>query len=83
MAISALGVGAAVSVIWVMLLLIYRLYVSPLSKFPGNKLAISTMWYEFYYQAIRGGQYPWVIQEMHKEYGSIFYSRPGLALIMG
>ena len=69
MAVSKLGLLVAVAVIWVVLLMVYRLYVSPLSKFPGRKLAVSTMWYEFYYQAIKGGQYPWVIQQMHEQYG--------------
>lgn len=78
-----LGLGAAVAVIWPVLLVVYRLYISPLSKFPGNKLAISTMWYELYYQVIRGGQYPWQIQKMHKEHGPTFCLRPGLALIVG
>ena len=69
MIVSTLGLVVPVSVIWAVLLVAYRLYVSPLSKFPGRKLAIATMWYEFYYQAIKGGQYPWVIQKMHEEYG--------------
>lgn len=69
MANSTLALGAAVSVLWAVSLVVYRLYFSPLSKFPGRKLAIATMWYEFYYQAIKGGQYPWVIQKMHEEYG--------------
>ncbi len=69
MAVSVLGLGVAASILWAILLVVYRLYVSPLAKFPGSKLAVSTMWYEFYYQAVKGGQYPWVIQKMHEEYG--------------
>lgn len=72
MELSTLGLGAIFAVLWAISLVVYRLYVSPLSNFPGRKLAISTMWYEFYYQVIRRGQYPWVIQEMHKEYGKAF-----------
>ena len=41
----------------------------PAFKISGNKIAISTMWYEFYYQVIKGGKYPWVIQKMHEEHG--------------
>ena len=66
-----LGLVIIVSVLYAVLLVVYRLYISPVSKFPGKKLAIATMWYEFYYQVIKGGQYPWVIQKMHEEYGRI------------
>ena len=69
MAVSMLGLVVVVSVLYAVLLVVYRLYISPLSKFPGRKSAIATMWYEFYYQVIKGGQYPWVIQKMHEEYG--------------
>ena len=69
MMISTLGVAFAVAVVWATGLVLYRLYLSPLSRFPGRKLAIATMWYEFYYQAIKKGQYPWIIQKMHAEYG--------------
>ena len=64
-----LGLVVVIPVLYAVLLVVYRLYISPLSKFPGRKPAIATMWYEFYYQAIKGGQYPWVIQKMHEEYG--------------
>lgn len=80
MAIPTLALGAAASVVWAILLVVYRLYVSPLSKFPGSKLAISTECYEFYHQVVRGGQYPWVIQKMHEEYGMTFGSKAEYAL---
>ncbi|KAK2809424.1 hypothetical protein FQN50_003883 [Emmonsiellopsis sp. PD_5] len=47
----------------------YRLYLSPLAKFPGPKLAAATLWYEFYYDNIRRGQYTFKIIELHKKYG--------------
>ena len=47
----------------------YRLYLSPLAKFPGPKLAALTLWYEFYYDVIKGGKYTWVIAKMHERYG--------------
>jgi hypothetical protein len=49
--------------------LIYRLYISPLSKIPGPKLAAATFWYEFYYDAILGGRYTFKIRELHQRYG--------------
>jgi hypothetical protein len=50
---------------------IWRLYFSPLSKFPGPKLAALTLWYEFYYDILRGGMYIWEIERLHKIYGML------------
>ncbi|CZR52602.1 related to cytochrome P450 CYP3/CYP5/CYP6/CYP9 subfamilies [Phialocephala subalpina] len=55
---------------------IYRVYFSPLSKFPGPKLAAATLWYEFYYDVILNGQYEFKIQELHKQYGPIIRISP-------
>lgn len=49
---------------------IYRLYLSPLAKFPGPKLAALTLWYEFYFDVILRGQFTFHIQELHKRYGT-------------
>lgn len=48
---------------------VYRLYLSPISKFPGPKLAALTLWYEFYYDVVRTGSYMAEIKEMHNKYG--------------
>lgn len=48
---------------------IYRLYFHPLAKFPGPKLAAATLWYEFFYDCIRFGQYTFQIGRMHEKYG--------------
>lgn len=50
-------------------LVIYRLFLSPLSKFPGPKIAAATHYYEFYHNYWRQGQYIYRIEEMHKKYG--------------
>jgi hypothetical protein len=50
-------------------LALYRLYLSPLAKFPGPKLAALSQWYEFYYDVVLPGQYIFQIQKMHKKYG--------------
>jgi len=55
--------------LWTAAIVIHRLYFSPLSKFPGPKLAAATLWYEFYFNIIRGGQFMWEIERMHKKYG--------------
>jgi len=54
---------------WTIYGAIWRLYLSPLSKFPGPKLAALTQWYEFYYNIIRPGLFFQVIARMHEEYG--------------
>ena len=51
---------------------IYRLYLHPLSKFPGPKLAALTYWYDFYYDVLKGsyaGQRIFEIEELHARYG--------------
>ena len=48
---------------------LYRLYFSPLAKFPGPKLAALTFWVEFYHDVIQRGQYTFKIVKMHEKYG--------------
>lgn len=50
-------------------LIIYRLQLSPLARFPGSKLAAATGWYEFYYDFFCHGTYIFEIEKMHKKYG--------------
>lgn len=65
----------------------YRLFLHPLSKFPGPKLAAVTLWYEFYYDVVLGGRYTFQIGHMHQKYGAyvpvIASSRPGLVWLHG
>ncbi|KIW64479.1 hypothetical protein PV04_09408 [Phialophora macrospora] len=72
----ALGLGVVVWIAYIVGLAIYRLYFSPLSKFPGPRLAALTLWYEFYYDVIKEGRYTWKIRELHDQYGPIVRINP-------
>ena len=61
---------ALVTILLLLLSLAFnRLYLSPLAKFPGPKLAALTRWYEFYYEVVLRGQFTFHITELHKKYG--------------
>ncbi|KAI9841644.1 MAG: hypothetical protein M1837_000491 [Sclerophora amabilis] len=62
--------------LWLISGAIYRLYISPLAKFPGPKLAALTLWYETYYDVWHRGKYVYEIEQMHKKYGPIVRINP-------
>jgi hypothetical protein len=66
---EAATAGVAILLLYVIGVIIQRLYFSPVAKFPGPKLAAATFWYEFYFDVIQRGQYGWQIQKMHQKYG--------------
>ena len=55
--------------IWMAGKVVYRLFFHPLAKFPGPKLAALTVYFEFYHDGVRGGQYTFEIAKMHEKYG--------------
>ena len=66
--VGAAGVSA--TALYLACLAIYRLYLSPIAKFPGPRLAALSLWYEFYHDVVRGGQYCFKINELHDQYGT-------------
>lgn len=50
------------------LVIIYRLFLSPLAKFPGPKLAAATSWYEAFFD-LRSKNFPDVVSDLHDKYG--------------
>ena len=50
-------------------LVIYRLYFHPLAKFPGPKYAAISHWHEVYYDVALKGQFTFKVQDLHKQYG--------------
>ncbi|KAL5356850.1 cytochrome P450 [Aspergillus floccosus] len=57
-------------------LVVYRLYLSPLAKFPGPRLAAATGLYEAYFQFIKGGRFTWEIERLHQIYGPVIRIKP-------
>ncbi|KAL1605273.1 hypothetical protein SLS60_004821 [Paraconiothyrium brasiliense] len=54
----------------------YRLFYSPVSRYPGPRLAALTFWYEFYYDVVCKGRFSWKIQELHQRYGPVVRINP-------
>ncbi|KAF2113824.1 cytochrome P450 [Lophiotrema nucula] len=71
----ALLVGVAVMLRGISVV-VYRLHLSPLARFPGPKVAASTGLYEFYHDFFRRGKYIFEIEKMHKKYGPIVRINP-------
>ncbi|KAL6239864.1 hypothetical protein BDW75DRAFT_226906 [Aspergillus navahoensis] len=65
------GLLSAAFALYSAALVVYRLYMHPLARFPGPKIAAATGWYEFYHDVIRGGMYVHEIKKMHEQYGSM------------
>lgn len=63
--------ACAIAVLYALSRVAYRLWLHPLADFPGPKLAASTFWYQFYYDAIRQGEYMLRIRDMHAKYGKL------------
>ncbi|KAI9793075.1 MAG: hypothetical protein M1816_000973 [Peltula sp. TS41687] len=82
MTITDLMTGPSVTIpilgllLWTSYLIIYRLYLSPIAKFPGPKLAALTRWYEFYYEVILQGQFTFHIDHLDNIYGPIVRITP-------
>lgn len=49
---------------------VYRLYLHPLRKFPGPRLAAIAGWYAAYWDCFGQGGYTAHVIELHKQYGA-------------
>ncbi|KAK8066221.1 cytochrome P450 [Apiospora hydei] len=73
---NGLLVVLAATPVWILGVCLYRLYFSPLAKFPGPKLAALTGWVETYYDVYKGGQFFFKLKEWHAHYGPIVRINP-------
>ncbi|KAL9039589.1 MAG: hypothetical protein Q9214_004816 [Letrouitia sp. 1 TL-2023] len=62
--------------LYILYTVVYRLYLSPLAKYPGPKIAALTSWYEFYHDILRHGRFPWEVQRLHDIYGPVVRITP-------
>ena len=58
-------------------LAIYRIYLHPLSKFPGPRLAAATHYYAAYVDLWKDGAMVTHLEELHKIYGTWTSKHPG------
>ena len=68
--IPILAVGSLIS--YLVVLAVWRLYLSPLAKIPGPKLAALTQWYETYLEIVKDGgvQFLFEYRKWHEQYGA-------------
>ena len=57
------------SILYIIAVVIYRLYFSPLAHFLCSKLTAATGWIETYYDVYKGGQFTFQLQKWHEKYG--------------
>ncbi|KAJ4385468.1 hypothetical protein N0V93_009896 [Gnomoniopsis smithogilvyi] len=67
---------AIAAIVYYLSLGFYRLFLHPLAKFPGPKIAAATRWYEAYYDVVLNGAYTFKIAELHKKHGPIVRISP-------
>lgn len=75
---STVALGAiAAAAIYLTTKVIYRLYLHPLSRFPGPKLAAATYLYGAYYDVVQEAQFVFKLNELHDAYGPVVRISPG------
>ena len=74
---SLLAIGALGIALYFVCLVIYRLYLSPIARFPGPKITAISGWCEAYYDIVKGGQFSNQVQKWHERYGKWYRSLSG------
>lgn len=63
------SLGSVAFVCYWMGVLTYRLYLHPLARFPGPRVAAASFLYEVYWDFVGNGAYLFKTQGMHDKYG--------------
>ena len=66
---ATIAVALILFVSYVLTLAVYRLYISPLRKIPGPRLAALSKFYEAYYEILLKGRFSFKLDELHERYG--------------
>lgn len=64
-----LSTVVVVFLLYIIGLVVYRLFLSPIANIPGSKLSAATGWYETYYDVYKGGKFIFEIEKWHQQYG--------------
>lgn len=76
--VSTVALGAiAAAAIYLTTKVIYRLYLHPLSRFPGPKLAAATYLYGAYYDVVEEAHFVFKLGALHDTYGPVVRISPG------
>ncbi|EME87126.1 uncharacterized protein MYCFIDRAFT_130725 [Pseudocercospora fijiensis CIRAD86] len=73
---SLLLVVLAITLIYALGVVFYRLFYHPLAKFPGPRIAAATYLYEIAFDYFGHGAYLFEIERMHEKYGPVVRVNP-------
>lgn len=68
----AAGIVVLASIVYT---IVYRIYLTPLARFPGPKLAAVSKAYQFYFDVLKAGKLPFELVRLHERYGSTPFHR--------
>ena len=64
-------------VLYILWTVVYRLYLDPLAKYPGPRLAALTKWWKTYKDCVEGWSAPQGLEKLHEVYGDVVRIGPG------
>lgn len=68
---TLLAIASIILTTYITSLIVYRLFLHPLSTIPGPRRAAITHWYQIYYDVYLRGRFPWYLRSLHATYGPI------------